>query len=145
MRLLTGVGCPRSIPVMRCKTYFRKHLVSSVMMVALLSLVECKNPSSEEKASGKFDAAKAQAMLTAGARILDVRTPGEFAGGHLKGALNIPVQDLLTRMDELKPLDKPIIVYCQSGRRSASAKGMLEQSGFKTVVDIGTQRGWPLK
>jgi phage shock protein E len=105
----------------------------------------CKSESTAGKASSKFDAAKAQAMLTAGARILDVRTPGEFRGGHLKDAINIPVQDLLRRMDELKPLDKPIIVYCQSGYRSKKAKGMLEQSGFKVVVDIGTQSGWPLK
>jgi phage shock protein E len=74
--------------------------------------------------------------LAAGAVVLDVRTPEEFRTGAYPGAINIPVQVLGTRMGEL-PRGKPIVVYCASGMRSASAAASLTRAGFKDVVNAG--------
>ncbi len=73
-----------------------------------------------------------------GAQIVDVRTPSEYAQGHLEGSLNIPLPALL---DNLKILDnkKPIITCCASGIRSGNAKKVLETNGFDKVYNGG---GW---
>lgn len=69
------------------------------------------------------------------ALLLDVRTPAEFAGGHAEGAINIAVQELSRRLGEV-PSDRPIVVYCAAGGRSASAAQMLAGAG-RTVYDAG--------
>ena len=56
---------------------------------------------------------EARRLVESGARLVDVRTPGEFAAGHLPGAINIPVQDLERRLHELGPKQAPIVVYCR--------------------------------
>jgi len=71
-----------------------------------------------------------------GALLLDVRTPGEFSQGHAPGSVNIPLDQLGTRLGELDR-KKPILVACASGVRSASAKALLEQSGFEDVHNAG--------
>jgi rhodanese-related sulfurtransferase len=70
--------------------------------------------------------------LEAGATVLDVRTPQEFRGGAYPGARNIPVQELSARLTEV-PKGKPVVVYCASGMRSASAARVLAQAGFDVV------------
>jgi rhodanese-related sulfurtransferase len=74
---------------------------------------------------------------------LDVRTPGEFNGtaqqkfGAIKNAVNIPVQELQTRMKELEQYkDKEIVVYCSHSHRSPRASYMLTQRGFKNVTNM---------
>jgi rhodanese-related sulfurtransferase len=67
--------------------------------------------------------------------LLDVRTPAEFAGGHAEGALNVPLQQLSGRLSEL-PNDRPMVVYCLSGGRSATAATLLGRHGY-TVFDAG--------
>ena len=79
----------------------------------------------------------AKEAMKAGARLVDVRTAGEFSEGHLKGAVNIPVDELAKRMAEIGPKDAPVVVYCRSGKRSARAKQMLLDAGFKLVHDLG--------
>jgi len=74
--------------------------------------------------------------LAAGALVLDVRTHEEFRTGAWPGAVNIPVQALGARLGEL-PGDRPIVVYCASGMRSASATAALRRAGFKDVVNAG--------
>jgi len=73
--------------------------------------------------------------------LLDVRNPEEFAVWHLEGARNVPVQELSTRLHELGPRDRPVAVYCRSGRRSALAKILLEAHGFARVWDLGGTEG----
>ena len=70
--------------------------------------------------------------LEAGATVLDVRTSQEFRGGAYPGARNIPVQELGARLDEV-PTGRPVVVYCASGMRSASAARILAQAGFDVV------------
>ncbi|MGF1469041.1 MAG: rhodanese-like domain-containing protein [Sandaracinaceae bacterium] len=72
--------------------------------------------------------------------LLDVRTPQEFRAGHLDGALNIPVQALGGRLEELDR-GRPIVAYCRSGGRSASATQMLRREGF-TAHDLGPMGAW---
>lgn len=79
--------------------------------------------------------------LAAGALVVDVRTPGEFAGGHVKGALNVPVSDLERRLGELGAPGK-VVVYCASGMRSARAAKFLKSKGFE-VLDAGTASAFP--
>jgi rhodanese-related sulfurtransferase len=64
-----------------------------------------------------------------GAMLVDVRTEGEFQSGHIDNAINVPVQVLEQNLSKL-PKDKEIIVYCRSGKRSASAKRTLERLGY---------------
>ena len=73
--------------------------------------------------------------------LLDVRTPSEFASGQIAGADNISVTDLESRVSEL-PTDKPIVVYCRSGNRSAQAANILKQAGFTGVYDLGGINSW---
>lgn len=65
-----------------------------------------------------------------GAILLDVRTPREFGSGHIKGAMNIPVQVLTQKVDQIKKKDKMVIAYCKSGQRSALATRILKKSGI---------------
>ncbi len=81
-----------------------------------------------------------------GAIILDVRTPDEFKRGHIKGALNLPLQDL-PKSGKLKNKNQPIITCCASGMRSAAAASTLKKAGFTDVLNGGgwqsLQNKWP--
>ena len=76
-------------------------------------------------------------MIANGATIVDVRTSGEYASGHIKGSINIPLQSLGSQMAKLKK-DKPVITCCASGMRSSSAKAMLKANGFNEVHNAGS-------
>ena len=78
-------------------------------------------------------------LVKEGAIILDVRSKGEFAGGHIKGAINIPVDALSANLGQLKDKNRTIITCCASGMRSASAKSILQSKGYTTVHNGG---GW---
>jgi rhodanese-related sulfurtransferase len=91
--------------------------------------------------SGAGDArAKARQMVEGGALLLDVRSPGEFSGGHIEGALNIPVDQLGARVGELDK-GRSVVVYCRSGARSEAARGLLAQAGFE-VHNLGPMSAW---
>jgi phage shock protein E len=77
----------------------------------------------------RIDPAAAARLVSEGALLLDVRTPAEFTTGAPSGAVNIPVQELGVRMQEL-PRDRTIVAYCRSGARSASAVEQLVAAGF---------------
>lgn len=73
-----------------------------------------------------------------GALVLDVRTPSEYASGHIKGSKNIPLNELPTRIQEVKKLNKPVIACCQSGMRSSQATQFLQKNG----IDVVNGGGW---
>lgn len=75
--------------------------------------------------------------IQAGALVVDVRTEDEYLDGAYPGAINIPVGELLSRLDELEPKDRPIILYCATGSRSALAAKLLKVSGWKEVINAG--------
>ncbi len=74
-------------------------------------------------------------------QLIDVRTSEEFASGYIEGAINIPVDDLASRLDEIET-DMPIVVYCRSGNRSARAATILRDAGFENVYDLGGVLDW---
>jgi len=76
-------------------------------------------------------------LINDGAIVLDVRSKGEFQGGHIKGSLNIPVDELRNNLSKLKDKEKVIITCCASGMRSRSAKGILEANGYQKVYNGG--------
>jgi len=76
-------------------------------------------------------------MIKAGAKIIDVRTKGEFEDGAYPGAVNIPLDVLPAKLGELGPKDQPIVLYCASGARSAAAARLLRQAGFLDAVNAG--------
>jgi phage shock protein E len=75
--------------------------------------------------------------IKAGAKIIDVRTPEEFADGAYPKAKNIPLAVLPARMNELEPKSSPIVLYCASGARSAQAARLLKAAGFSDVTNAG--------
>lgn len=91
---------------------------------------------------GDVSGAEARQLVQAGARLVDVRTPGEFAAGHLPGALNLPVQQLDARVAELGPKNAAVVVYCRSGHRSGNAARMLKSAGFTAVHNLGPMSRW---
>lgn len=78
-------------------------------------------------------------LVKQGAVILDVRSTGEYASGHINGSINIPVDRLSSNLSQLKDKSKPIITCCASGMRSASAKSILKSNGYTQVHNGG---GW---
>lgn len=91
---------------------------------------------------GDVSGADARRLVEAGARLVDVRTPAEFANGHLPGAINIPVQELERRMGELERKEQPVVLYCRSGHRSGRAARMLKSNGYASVHDLGAMSRW---
>ena len=73
--------------------------------------------------------------------LVDVRTPQEFSTGHIEGAVNIPVQSLAQRMNEI-PQDQPVVLYCRSGNRSSKAAKILASAGYDQVYDLGGIINW---
>ncbi len=109
-------------------------VVFIVVAVAFVALWWLKRPD--------LTSARAHELVAAGARLVDVRSPGEFAATHLDGARNIPVSEIGRRTRELGDKDKPVIVYCASGTRSAMAKRTLKSAGFREVYNLGSMHNW---
>lgn len=77
-------------------------------------------------------------LVKSGATILDVRTKNEYAGGHIRGSLNIPLDQLPAQLKRLKAKTHPVITCCASGMRSASAKAYLRSQGYTNVHNGGS-------
>jgi phage shock protein E len=75
-------------------------------------------------------AAAAQELINNGAVIIDVRTPGEFSGGHVSGSKNIPLQDIQRREKEIMKIGKPVVFCCASGGRSGQATSYFKNKGL---------------
>jgi rhodanese-related sulfurtransferase len=73
--------------------------------------------------------------------LLDIRTPAEFAAGHVPGALNVPLDEIRGRLKEV-PRDRPLAVYCGVGLRAYLACRILDQEGFRTANLSGGLKMW---
>ena len=62
---------------------------------------------------------------------VDVRTPAEFIGGSVVGAINIPLNEIPLKMDEIKELEKPLILFCRSGNRSGQAQQYISKNDIE--------------
>ena len=78
-----------------------------------------------------------KSIVNGGAFLVDVRSPGEFAGGSAKGAVNIPLDQVTQKLDQFKNKSH-IVVFCRSGNRSGQAKAILENHGYTNVTNGGT-------
>jgi len=85
---------------------------------------------------GVVDVPTATALAASGIRVVDVRTPAEFAAGHVPGAVNIPHEEMERRHAELGPPSTPVLLYCRSGRRSGIAAQVLRSRGFDKLYDF---------
>lgn len=77
-------------------------------------------------------------LIRKGAIVLDVRTKSEYAGGHIRGSLNIPVDQLGNNTKRFTDKNKAIITCCASGMRSGAAKSMLKSKGYTQVYNGGS-------
>ena len=66
-----------------------------------------------------------------GALIIDVRTPGEFSTGNIKGSINVPLDRINGKLKDIKKKNKPVIAVCRSGMRSGQATGIMKQNGIE--------------
>lgn len=91
----------------------------------------------------QIDAAAGQALVDRGALLVDVRTPEEFAAGHVEGAINVPHLDVESRLAEFgEDKDREIVLYCRSGNRSGLAQASLEKLGYSRVFNAGGYEAW---
>lgn len=70
-------------------------------------------------------------MIAKGAVIIDVRSPAEFQGGHVAGSVNIPLQIIDGKIEEIKAMNKPVVLCCASGNRSGQATYILQAQGVE--------------
>ncbi len=125
----------------------KNQILALVVAVAAVGVGGCvadapasAAPLSSSSSSSAKPALTAEVMKSA--VVVDVRSAGEHASGHLQNDHNIPVDEVEQRLAEFDALTKgdktaAIVVYCASGRRSARSKGMLEKAGYTNVVDAG--------
>jgi phage shock protein E len=102
------------------------------MLGAALVLAGCATVSSEE----------AHRLVAAGARLVDVRSAGEYAERHVEGAISAPVEEIERHFGEIGPKDRPVVVYCTAGVRAARARRILRAAGYRTVENLGGMRDW---
>lgn len=92
---------------------------------------------------GQVSGARARELVKGGAVLVDVRTPEEFSAGHLDGAINVPLRELSKNPAALLlSSDKPVVLYCASGARSAVARSVLKGRGHTQVHNLGPMSRW---
>jgi rhodanese-related sulfurtransferase len=101
-----------------------------------------KPASAPAVAPGVVDIQTARQLVAQGIKVVDVRTPREYAAGHVPGALNIPYDEIGLRHAEIGPPSTPVMVYCHSGRRSGLAGETLRSKGFTRVYDFKRWDYW---
>ena len=126
-------------------TMLRRSRMRPVAILALVALVaSCTR--SDAAPAGSIDAKELAAQVAAGKApvILDVRSPEEFAAGHIQGAINVPVGELADRLTGLElARGEEIVVHCERGPRAAKAETILIESGYTNVRDLsGHMSGW---
>ncbi len=91
------------------------------------------------KRLGQVNPQKARELKAAGAIVIDVRTTEEFAGGHVAGAINVPLDQLGERIEAVVPdRQQPILIYCLSGTRSALARRILLSKKYSDIHNLGS-------
>lgn len=123
-------------------------MLRSLALAALLVLSACAKPAPPTSpstpaptvATRSVDGKRAKALVADGAKLVDVRSPSEFAEKHIDGAVNVPIAEVANT--DFGAKDKKIVVYCGSGVRSAKAAAKLESRGYTQVYDLGAMSTW---
>ena len=118
-----------------------KKLMTLILFSALFS---CGSSRTEALAVVVDPAEFKQKLQQEEVQLIDVRTPEEFAAGHVEGAVNIDFlsEDFLEKMAKLDK-NKPLLLYCRSGNRSGKATLQLYEEGFRNITDMkGGYQAW---
>lgn len=138
-----------------------RRAAAGALFVAALAVAGCGAPQAEAQTAAPVEAAAAPAIamndapqrvspeaymsdfVDSGAahQLIDVRTPEEYATGHIAGSINIPVEEIGARLGEISQ-DEPVVLYCRSGNRSNQAAQILDGAGFTGVYDLGGINSW---
>ncbi len=122
-----------------------KYVSTALAVICLVLFSACSNAQNDSTKTELSPTEFSTQMSTMPDEVLiDVRTPGEFAAGHLQNAKNIDWNGAAFE-SEVAQLDKekPVLVYCQSGRRSDAAADKMRAMGFKNVLELdGGFAGW---
>jgi phage shock protein E len=94
-------------------------------------------------AAGIASTERLQQLIDDGALVVDVRTPAEFAADHVDGAVNIPLDEIVGRREELGDGERPVILYCNSGNRSGQALVRLHRQGLENLTNGGGRHHMP--
>jgi rhodanese-related sulfurtransferase len=115
-----------------------------VLVLLAVSLVVSGCSEANEPGVTEISQQELMSSPPAGALILDVRTQAEFSSGHVPGAVNIPHDELALRLSDLdSETDRPVIVYCRSGKRAGLASTVLLEAGYTNVLHLdGDMNGW---
>lgn len=108
-----------------------------VVVIAWSVLKGTANQSPDVGAKQNIKIETIQNDITAGGQLVDVRTPEEYAQGHITEATNLPVQSIKSGSLLTVDKDAPIYVYCRSGARSVQAASLLKDAGYVNVIDLG--------
>jgi rhodanese-related sulfurtransferase len=114
------------------------------MFSLLITALACSAASAELGEISQDELLAATTAASASVLLLDVRSPNEFAAGHIPGAINIPHNELEVRVTEIdRYRDGSVVVYCESGRRAGMAASVLLGAGFADVDHLdGDMSGW---
>lgn len=134
------------------KSNQRTLYIAAGLVVVVIAVVALLSPRAVTTAAENISPADYQSQFVASSTshlLIDVRTAEEFASGHIRGSVNIPVESLQSRLNEV-PANQPIVVYCRSGNRSALASDILKQAGYSSIYDLGgiidwTAQGFPVE
>ncbi|MDK2898987.1 MAG: phage shock protein [Patescibacteria group bacterium] len=121
-----------------------KKTISIIAVVALLLIGAfwlLNNMSNQVTIKQKTTMLSAQ-IKSVGGQIIDVREPSEYEAGHADGAINIPLGNILKADFSEVDKNKPIYVYCRTGKRASQAKIAFEQAGYNNVTNIGGLTDW---
>ncbi|MCL1999343.1 MAG: rhodanese-like domain-containing protein [Turicibacter sp.] len=131
-----------------------------IFVFAMILFVSCTTPESVAQARDSemeiqelviqpkiISSTQAMEMMVGDVIILDVRTPEEFAGGHIENAVSVPLDTIQAGLDFLVPAIIPskehtILIYCHSGVRSNTAANIFANAGFMSVYDFGGIIDW---
>lgn len=117
------------------------------LLLAVLTLSACAAPAVSASAEYRaIDMEEAIAMMETEENylVVDVRTPEEFAQGHIPGAVNLPNESIGTEPPALLPdKNQLIMIYCRSGNRSKQASEKLVKLGYSSIVEFGGIMDWP--
>lgn len=118
--------------------FARNHPVLMLGLVAVLGMIVWTEFSRLTRKYKQINTTQAVQLLNHdGSFVLDVREDNEVRGGRIKGARHIPLGQLKNRVTELEQAkEKPVLVYCRSGNRSAHACHMLTKQGFQDVSNL---------
>jgi rhodanese-related sulfurtransferase len=110
-------------------------ILMAVVAFAAIILLQGANTATTQPLPPEINVTEAATKRDAGAFLLDVREPSEWAAAHLSGATLIPLGQLPSRLSEV-PKDKDVVVMCRTGHRSAQGRDILLQAGYKRVTSV---------